>query len=167
MGILKDSEGSLVFNGVMQDENIHEQPDFDWRCFVKNLAKQNIEDYFKIVQLAQAMLESGRGTSTLFLKYCNPYGLKYRKEMGSISVPVIYKEDKYCSFLSEEIAVQGYWTFISRGIYKGWERSNTKNAFLAHLIRSGYIEGGGRERALYREKIAKLFPEATHILRVV
>ena len=58
--------------------------------------------HLKPVQLAQAILESGRGSSDLFRSHGNPFGMKYRREMCGIAIPIQYSahdgDDVYCKF---------------------------------------------------------------------
>ena len=74
--------------------------------------------HLKPVQLAQAILESGRGGSDLFQLHGNPFGMKYRHEMNTIAVPIQYTAhdgvDVYCKFDNLQDAVDGYWQFIDR-----------------------------------------------------
>ncbi|MFP4415055.1 hypothetical protein [Coleofasciculus sp.] len=59
---------------------------FSWSDYV--LAVATTEEIpiryrkLRLVQLAQAIVESGRGTSQLFQKAGNPGGLKWRDKMG-------------------------------------------------------------------------------------
>ncbi len=85
---------------------------FSWQDFVRVLNKSSIEfEHLKIIQLSQAILESGRGESALFQRHANPYGMKYRREMHQIAVPMTYKasdgEDVYCKFddLDDAVAI--------------------------------------------------------------
>jgi N-acetylmuramoyl-L-alanine amidase len=75
-----------------------------WQNFTEFLVASTIEfEDLKVVQLAQAILESGRGKSDLFTLHINPYGMKFRREMRSIADQVIYTDsagetDIYCKF---------------------------------------------------------------------
>lgn len=79
----------------------------------------------KPVTLAQWILESGRGTSELATKHLNFAGLKWRSEMVGFAVPVEYEAhdgtEFYCKFASVDAFIIGYWKFLSRSPYKGWE----------------------------------------------
>ena len=147
---------------------------YSWRKFVQTLSKQEIK-YRNLlpIQLSQAILESGRGNSFLFGNYGNPYGMKYRIEMSSIAVAKEIEasdgKDTYCWFKSEKMAVDGYWVFLNREIYKGWENHAEYNriSFIRYIINRGYIGGDEKIKLEYLSKIIKLLPEADHILQVI
>lgn len=79
----------------------------------------------KTVTLAQWMLESGRGTSDLATQHYNFGGLKWRPEMAAFATRVLYQAhdglDAYCKFATLENFIAGYWAFIARAPYSGWE----------------------------------------------
>ena len=86
---------------------------FHSNYFVRVLRDTELEfHHLKPVQLAQAILESGRGGSDLFQLYGNPFGMKYRHEMNTIAVPIQYTAhdgvDVYCKFDNLQDAVDGY-----------------------------------------------------------
>ena len=60
---------------------------FNWDDFVSILKNTDIEfHHLKQVQLAQAILESGRGSSDLFRLHANPFGMKYRRTKRRIPI---------------------------------------------------------------------------------
>jgi N-acetylmuramoyl-L-alanine amidase len=79
----------------------------------------------KSVTLAQWILESGRGTSPLATAHLNFGGLKWRSEMVGFATPVEHDAhdglDFYCKFASLDAFIVGYWKFLSRSPYNGWE----------------------------------------------
>jgi N-acetylmuramoyl-L-alanine amidase len=79
----------------------------------------------KSVTLAQWLLESGRGTSDLAKLHYNFGGLKWRPEMALFATRVMYEahdgRDAYCKFATLENFIAGYWAFIARPPYSGWE----------------------------------------------
>lgn len=109
-------------------------PDTDkWSQFVRVLKSTAIQyPQLKVAQLAQAIVESGRGKSELFSIHNNPYGLKWRTEMSAIAQSVSYQAhdglDSYCKFKTLEDAVKGYWLFIGREPYRGWEKYSSSTA---------------------------------------
>lgn len=145
--------------------------EFSWRSHVHAIANQDIANFLKTAQLSQAMLESGRGTSLLFLQHCNPYGLKYRSEMHVIAKSILYRTqdgvDNYCQFHCEKDAAIGYWMFINRRVYDGWKQAENEHQFIAHLVACGYAGGNDNARAAYLSKVFSLFPESRHILSVL
>lgn len=119
----------------------------------------------KPVTLAQWILESGRGTSELATNHLNFAGLKWRSEMVGYAVPVQYEAhdgiDFYCKFDTLEGFIVGYWKFISRAPYKGWEAKAKEGpeAFIK-FIGPIYNPGG----PAYVEQILALINEATRRL---
>lgn len=147
--------------------------------FVGALAQADVEfQHLKIVQLAQAILESGRGGSQLFTDHLNPYGMKYRSEMASFATSVTYTDsagetDQYCKFPDYATAVLGYWRFVDRAPYSGWRAaSSSAEEFIRFITYAGYLGGPHdtvppAQRAAdrvkknqYIQKIRALFPEA-------
>jgi len=105
---------------------------FTWNGCVQALKETSVEfEHLKVIQLAQAILESGRGGSDLFKLHGNPFGMKFRKEMRAIADHVSFTDsagetDSYCKFDDLEEAVKGYWLFIDRPVYSGWRTSSSK-----------------------------------------
>lgn len=142
-----------------------------WDSFVETLRTTPVEfEFLKVIQLAQAILESGRGESDLFKLHGNPFGMKYRPEMAEIAEPVLYtdsvgEKDTYCKFRSLEDAVKGYWRFIERSPYEGWkENSRTPQAYIQFIARAGYVGGDNQSKEVYIQKVLKLIPEAKKLL---
>lgn len=144
---------------------------FTWNDFVQALRKTPVDfEFLKVIQLAQAILESGRGESELFKLHGNPFGMKYRPEMEAIAEQVSYTDsvgetDTYCKFRSLEDAVKGYWQFIGRSPYKGWrENATTPQAYIQFIARAGYVGGNKEAKETYIQKVLKLIPEAQSLL---
>lgn len=143
---------------------------YAWTDFVQALKDAKIEfPHLKKAQMAQAILESGRSESDLFKLHGNPFGMKYRKEMKDIAIPVNYKahdgQDVYCKFDTRQDAVQGYWVFINRDVYSGWRTSvATAEDYLEFIAFAGYIGGDDAAKNAYVRKVADLFPEASGLL---
>ncbi len=152
--------------------------------FVKVLSDTPIEfEHLKVAQLAQAILESGRGSSDLFALHKNPFGMKYRPEMAEFAQPVAYTDhagemDDYCEFESYDNAVLGYWRFIDRDPYSGWRHSvETPADYIRFIAFAGYVGGphasvpDGRKDAdrksknAYVRKVRSLFDEAEDLFR--
>lgn len=92
----------------------------------------------RAVTLAQWMLESGRGTSRLAVEHLNFGGLKWRPEMATFATPVRFLahdgEDDYCKFATLDSFVKGYWRFLQRSPYTGWEdRAADAEAFIRFI----------------------------------
>lgn len=116
----------------------------------------------KPVSLAQWILESGRGTSALATKHLNFAGLKWRSEMLGFATPVEFEAhdglDFYCKFASLDAFIVGYWKFLSRSPYDGWEEraADGPEAFI-RFIGPIYNPAGGA----YVAQILALIAEAT------
>lgn len=152
--------------------------------FVRVLSDTPIEfEHLKVAQLAQAILESGRGSSDLFKLHKNPFGMKYRAEMAGIARPVDYTDhagetDNYCEFNTYDQAVLGYWRFIDRDPYSGWRHSvETPVDYIRFIAFAGYVGGPhssvpdhqkGADRKVknaYVRKVRSLFEEAEDLFR--
>jgi N-acetylmuramoyl-L-alanine amidase len=138
-----------------------------WGEFVKLVCEQDLTEACKIVQLTQAMLESGRGTSELFTSYQNPYGMKFRDALAAVASPVDFTFAEYAQFKTIFKAVEGYWLFLSRKTYEGWDKyENDEHTLLRHLMKCGYVGTDKEEQDYYIDKCFKLFPEARHLIRI-
>ena len=143
---------------------------FSWDDFVGVLKNTDIEfHHLKLVQLAQAILESGRGSSDLFRLHGNPFGMKYRREMCGVAIPIQYSahdgEDVYCKFDTLQDAVDGYWVFINRPIYSGWRTSVATEAdYIDFIAFAGYVGGDDAAKQQYVNKVTNLFGEAATLL---
>jgi N-acetylmuramoyl-L-alanine amidase len=119
----------------------------------------------KPVTLAQWILESGRGTSGLAMEHLNFGGLKWRSEMVGFATPVEFEahdgHDFYCKFGSLDAFIVGYWKFLSRSPYDGWETraADGPEAFI-RFIGPIYNPAGD----VYVAQILALVAEATQRL---
>ena len=109
-------------------------------CALKASA-QNVE--LKSIVLAQWILESGRGTSRLASKFYNFGGLKWREEMRPYASPISYEawdgRTDYIEFSSPEKFIQGYWHFINRYPYKGWNKfKKDPHGYIKFINHAGY-----------------------------
>jgi N-acetylmuramoyl-L-alanine amidase len=119
----------------------------------------------KAVTLAQWILESRRGTSDLATQHLNFAGLKWRAEMVGFAIPVEHHAhdglDFYCRFASVDAFIVGYWKFLARSPYKGWEKHAKKSpeAFI-RFIGPIYNPAG----MVYSRQVLALLAEATERL---
>lgn len=110
-------------------------------CALKK-SKQN--EPLKAIILAQFIKESGRGHSRLAMEDNNFGGLKFRKEMAAYGKPTSYtdwenKKDSYIKFDSIEAFIEGYWHFIDRYPYKGWDKyKNDPHGYIKFINYAGY-----------------------------
>lgn len=76
--------------------------------------------------IAQFILETGRGTSELAVVHNNYAGMKWRKELKGVAskelVDAPSETAYFCSFESLHDFVEGYWLFLDRSPYDGWEK---------------------------------------------
>ncbi|WP_414550703.1 glucosaminidase domain-containing protein [Anabaena sp. CCY 0017] len=92
---------------------------------VKAYAEKRINfPQLKEITIAQWLLESARGSSSLAVKHLNFGGLKWREEMKDFATAVDYEahdgKEKYCKFESIDKFIEGYWRFLDRSPYTGW-----------------------------------------------
>jgi len=107
-----------------------------WLDFVKALANAQIEfPHLKSAILAQSILETGRGTSKVFLECKNPAGMKWRPEMQNIATAKYIQTvsepsggAEFCNFATFDDAVVGYFRFLDRSPYAGWRNVANKTA---------------------------------------
>jgi N-acetylmuramoyl-L-alanine amidase len=119
--------------------------------------------HLKEVSLAQWMLESGRATSALAQEHYNFGGLKWRPEMAPYATKISYNahdgEDFYCKFATVESFINGYWAFINRAPYSGWEEHTDSGEDYIRFIGPIYTP-----TAAYADKVLQLVPEAKALL---
>lgn len=115
--------------------------------------------------LAQWVLESGRGGSELARRHGNFAGLKWRPEMEGFATRISYGAhdgtDFYCAFPSASAFIDGYWRFLGRSVYDGWQaHADDPRGFLKFLKGRGYAGDPN-----YVEKVMQILPEAEALLR--
>jgi hypothetical protein len=129
--------------------------------------KQSIQyPNLKDITLAQWILESNHGTSKLATENFNFGGLKWRDEMEGFASKIFYEAsdgpDMYCKFASLEAFIKGYWKFLTRAPYTGWEaHTNTPEAFIEFIAP---IYAGDHD---YSSKVESLLPDAKDLLAKV
>ncbi len=150
---------------------------FSWSDYVYAVATTNKIPSdcgkLRVVQLAQAILESARGTSQLFQKAGNPGGLKWRDHIDDnysekitdkvwLCTPSEPNGCDWCQWKTAEHAAMGYWRFIDRpnSPYQGWKQHlNHPEGYLQHIWEKGYATDPN-----YVSKVKGLFPEAQSLL---
>jgi N-acetylmuramoyl-L-alanine amidase len=109
------------------------------------------------------MLESGRATSQLATQYYNFGGLKWRKEMAPFATRILYQAhdgtDYYCKFATIENFINGYWAFLNRPPYSGWEEHIDSGQDFIRFIGPIYTP-----KASYPDDVIALIPEAEALL---
>ena len=115
----------------------------------------------KPVTFAQWLLESGRGSSPLAAEHLNFGGLKWRPEMTGIATEVTYTDSKgetdaYCRFATMEDFIAGYWRFIGRSPYAGWQGHAQDGGAFVRFIGPIYCPSNPD----YAQSVLRLVPEA-------
>lgn len=125
----------------------------------QNIPHPNLKE----VTLAQWILESGRATSELATEHFNFGGLKWRSEMSPFATRVTYEAhdgvDDYCKFANIESFIRGYWAFIGRAPYAGWEDHAGSGEDYIRFIGSKYTPTPG-----YADRVLELVPESRTLL---
>lgn len=130
--------------------------------------------HLRVVQLAQAIVESGRGASKLFQEAGNPYGMKWRDRIDDnyavkitnkiwLVTPSEPNGVDWCQWKTAEQAAIGYWRFIDRphSPYAGWEAyAKDPEGYLRHIWERGYATDPS-----YLGKVKSVFSEAQNLLQ--
>jgi hypothetical protein len=138
-----------------------------WNDLIEAYKKRvEIPRHLRVASLAQWILESGRGTSGLAKAHLNFGGIKMRKELAPVAIGINYKahdgKDEYAKFKTVDDFITGFWLFIGRKPYEGWEKnSDTSLDFVRFIHRAGYAEA-----ANYVNQVSQLFAEADKLLGV-
>lgn len=125
---------------------------------------EDIEE-IKQATLAQWVLESGWASSKLAKEANNYAGLKYRSELKHLCTKYGYvdwagEKDNYCKFANLNAFIVGYWTFLMRDVYRGWnERTGSASEFIDYLLDCGYTSSD-----TYLHEVLSLVPKATVLL---
>lgn len=131
---------------------------------VKRYAEIDIKyPHLKTITVAQWALESARGSSRLAKEHLNFGGLKWRKEMQGYAEKVWYEAhdggDFYCKFGNIDDFIKGYWKFIERPPYAGWESHTTDEEDYIEFIGPIYSASPS-----YVERVLNLLPESRKLL---
>lgn len=117
----------------------------------------------RAITLAQWMLESGRAKSRLAREFYNFGGIKWRPEMAAFATKAKYKAsdgvDYYCKFATLESFINGYWAFLNRAPYSGWEAHVATAEEFINFIGPIYTPS-----TKYAARVLNLLPEAEALL---
>lgn len=135
---------------------------------VRSYVKMSIKyPHLKAVTIAQWTLESAYGHSKLSTEHFNFGGLKWRREMQGYATKIRYETnegpDDFCKFVSLEAFIKGYWKFMSRLPYRGWETHAMSEEDYISFISPIYCPGD----IAYSEKVLNLLPGARRLLTVI
>jgi len=113
--------------------------------------------------VAQFILESGRGSSELAREFNNFAGMKWRPEMEGYATRVLVDAPSetayFCSFGDVEEFVKGYWRFLDRPPYDGWEEHATDPFEFIDFIAETWAADPA-----YAEKLKDLIGEAEQLI---
>jgi N-acetylmuramoyl-L-alanine amidase len=132
---------------------------------VHAIKKSDQNPALKSIILAQFIKESGRGNSKLAKEFWNFGGLKWRPEMSEFGSPISYEawdgRTDYIKFTSPEAFIKGYWAFIARYPYNGWEQfKNDPFGYIKFINKCGYTPPMS-----YHHDVIKLYDEAKELLK--
>lgn len=139
-----------------------------WETLIAKYATTRITyPELKPVTLAHWMLQSDRGQTPLAVEHKNFAGLRWREEMATVATPVLYRgyegDIEYCKFPSLDAFITGYWEFVRRPRYLGWEAFGTSPEDFIRLI----VAHGFSSDIFYADRVLALLDEATTLLRGV
>ena len=122
----------------------------------------------KVVMLAQALLETGRGKTDLFLKYKNAFGMKYRDFLSKLATPIEYKTNSeptgsalFCIFDEYLPCLQSYCFKIQNQSVYEEAKAQLKN--VKNYIRAISLHWSVDTE--YENKLLSLLPEAEELLK--
>ena len=143
------------------------EPEDNWERFIHAVAADmDIPNNVKLVCVAQAIQETGRGESELCRRYNNYHGMKWREEMKRYAVAVDYRTNSepsgsavFCQFASITDGVSGYLCFLNRSPYNGWEEHQNDPEALIRDIGSTWATDPN-----YTNSVLGHFAEAAKLL---
>lgn len=124
-------------------------------------ARENIRHpNLRAVTLAQWLLDSADGTSKLAQHSYNFGGLQWRPEMAGVAVPVTMGSTRWCQFATLESFINGYWRFLERAPYSGWEEHTASAQDFIGFIGPIYSGAAG-----YAARVLARLPDAQALLQ--
>ena len=140
-----------------------------WERFVFEVEYgPTLPDEMRVALVAQAIIESGRGTSKVSQTCLNFCGIKYRPELEGIATPqkveVTSEVEGYAIFAKfPHIAtfIDGWRKFLTRPYYAGWEQyKDNAEAFIRHIGKNWCPSPD------YVAKVIACIPEARRLLQI-
>lgn len=153
-----DLANALIANNVATEVKETPQPPTTptkplWVRFIDAVEDSTLTPEMKVACVAQAIKESGRGTSNLAKLHNNFHGMKFRDELKKYATPEkveVTSEDKgwdiFASFPTIAYEIVGWFAFLSREPYKGWEAfKDDAEGLIKHIGHiwcpvNGYVE---------------------------
>lgn len=150
-------------------EIVKDEPELPlWDRLVAAVKVADMSDAMKVACVAQAIIESGRGTSRVARECNNFWGVKFRSVLNDIAepreVPVTSEVEgkaTFAAFAGPGVGVTGWLLFLTRPYYSGWEKfKDDAEGFIRHIGKAWCPAPG------YADKVIKCFGEAAMLLRV-
>ena len=137
--------------------------------FISALVSNNkTHPQLNVAILAQAIHETADFTSLLSVSHLNHWGLKWRPEMSSHAAPITIKVPSetepvtFCHFNTLKNSVTGYFKFLSRAPYVGWEGHANEGSDFISFISPIWCPPSADPN--YVAKVLKYFPYAASAL---
>jgi N-acetylmuramoyl-L-alanine amidase len=139
-----------------------------WQQFVAAVKASDMTDAMKVACVAQAINESGRGTSRVAKECNNFWGIKMRSELDGLAVgrrvEVTSEVEGFAVFAQfPDVAtgIKGWLKFLTRSYYKGWEAYKDDAAgFIRHIGTSW------TPKKTYADEVIRGFGEAEILLGI-
>jgi N-acetylmuramoyl-L-alanine amidase len=139
-----------------------------WQQFIDAVKASDMTDAMKVACVAQAINESGRGTSRVAKECNNFWGIKMRSELDGLAVGrrvEVTSETEgfavFAQFPDVATGVKGWLKFLTRSYYKGWEAYKDDAAgFIRHIGTSW------TPKKTYADEVIRGFGEAEILLGI-
>jgi len=161
----------LVSLGVAKLSEAPKQPEPVknlWQQFIAAVKASDMTDAMKVACVAQAINESGRGTSRVSKECNNFWGIKMRSELDGLAVGrrvEVTSETEgwavFAQFPDVATGIKGWLKFLTRSYYKGWEAYKDDAA--------GFVRWIGRSwtpKKTYADEVIRGFGEAEILLGI-
>jgi len=110
----------------------------DFLAAVKHLNNYVLERLHPAM-VAQWILESDRGNSKLARDAKNFAGMKWRKELSGIGLPILIDVPsepypmEFAAFATPQDFVRGFYKFLDREPYAGWRNTVSPEQYIEHI----------------------------------
>ena len=135
----------------------------DFLAAVKHLNNYVLERLHPAM-VAQWILESDRGNSKLARDAKNFAGMKWRKELSGIGLPILIDVPsepypmEFAAFATPQDFVRGFFKFLDREPYRGWRNTVSPDQYIEHIGSTWAAD------PRYIAKVKALIPEARKLL---
>jgi|688.fasta_scaffold250455_2 N-acetylmuramoyl-L-alanine amidase len=139
-----------------------------WQQFIAAVKASDMTNAMKVACVAQAINESGRGTSRVAKECNNFWGIKMRSELDGLAVGrrvEVTSETEgfavFAQFPDVATGIKGWLKFLTRSYYKGWEAyKNDAAGFIRHIGKSW------TPKKTYADEVIRGFAEAEILLGI-